>query len=378
MSRRNKANDRDRWGLKESILTFIPGNSTFRSMRSRQARTGFLFILPFVIGFLVFIHEGGHYLAARAFGVRVTEFMLGLPGPRVGFTVGETKFGVTAVPLGGYAKVCGMEVGKMSPHLAAALASMRVRGTANMEDVALDAGITDDEAFDALEELVEWGSLTGPRRSDAYNTYRLNITVPEDMDDDELFAREYSRQYRAQPFWKRCIILVAGPGINLIFAILAFIVCYSFIGFDMTLADGTIVHRTLTAWQSIRVGFIYIGMVFQAVLGLFNPATTAEVISDSASIIGIAVISKQAADAGFASLLEFMAMISVSLGIMNMLPIPPLDGGRFVVEIYQKLARRDISLRAMNTVTIAGLALFMVLFVVMIGQDVSRFILGNW
>ena len=40
-----------------------------------------------VLGFLVFIHEGGHYLAARAFGVRVTEFMLGLPGPSVGFTL---------------------------------------------------------------------------------------------------------------------------------------------------------------------------------------------------------------------------------------------------------------------------------------------------
>ena len=60
------------------------------------------------IGFLVFIHEGGHYLAARAFGVRVTEFMLGLPGPSIGFTKGETRYGVTAVPLGGYAKVCGI------------------------------------------------------------------------------------------------------------------------------------------------------------------------------------------------------------------------------------------------------------------------------
>ena len=54
-----------------------------------------------VLGFLVFIHEGGHYLAARAFGVRVTEFMLGLPGPSVGFTRAGTRFGVTAVPLGG-------------------------------------------------------------------------------------------------------------------------------------------------------------------------------------------------------------------------------------------------------------------------------------
>ncbi len=46
---------RDAWGLKESILTFIPGNSTFRTMRSREARHGVLFILPFIIGFLVFM-----------------------------------------------------------------------------------------------------------------------------------------------------------------------------------------------------------------------------------------------------------------------------------------------------------------------------------
>ena len=53
------------------------------------------------LGFLVLIHEGGHYLASRAFGVRVSEFMLGLPGPSIGFTCGDTRFGVTAVPLGG-------------------------------------------------------------------------------------------------------------------------------------------------------------------------------------------------------------------------------------------------------------------------------------
>ena len=54
MSKKNK-NSRDSWGFKESILTFIPGNSTFGTMRSRQARQGVLFILPFIIGFLFFM-----------------------------------------------------------------------------------------------------------------------------------------------------------------------------------------------------------------------------------------------------------------------------------------------------------------------------------
>lgn len=55
-----------------------------------------LITVTLLLGFLVFIHEGGHYLAARACGVRVSEFMIGLPGPSIGFTRGETRFGITA------------------------------------------------------------------------------------------------------------------------------------------------------------------------------------------------------------------------------------------------------------------------------------------
>ena len=77
-----------------------------------------------VLGILVVIHEGGHYLASRAFGVRVTEFMLGMPGPNIGFKKWGTKFGVTPILLGGYARVCGMEPGEMSPHLEPVLAAV--------------------------------------------------------------------------------------------------------------------------------------------------------------------------------------------------------------------------------------------------------------
>ena len=131
-----------------------------------------------LLGFLVLIHEGGHYLASRAFGVRVTEFMIGFPGPGIGFTKWGTKFGVTCVPLGGYAKVCGMEPGEMSPHLEAVLAAAYRRGTANMEDIAQDCDISDDDALAALDELVEWGSLQAPTKKDKFNTYRAPATHP--------------------------------------------------------------------------------------------------------------------------------------------------------------------------------------------------------
>ena len=123
---------------------------------------------------------------------------------------------------------------------------------------------------------------------------------------------------------------------------------------------------------------MYIGMVIQAVAGLFNPATAAQTVSDSTSIVGIAVMSKDYFQAGLVEALEFMAMISVSLGIMNLLPIPPLDGGRFVVEIFQKGTRKTVSQKAMNYMSLAGMALFLGFFVIMLNQDIQRFVFGNW
>ncbi|HIS41016.1 MAG TPA: site-2 protease family protein [Candidatus Aphodovivens avistercoris] len=357
-----------------------------------------------VLGALVFIHEGGHFLAARAFGVRVTEFMLGLPGPNIGFTAGGTKFGVTPFLLGGYARVCGMEPGPMKPHLKEALAALHRRGTATMEDIAVDCGISVDESYEALEELVEWGSAMAPTKKDRFNTYRAPEEKPSRRalraaaaagepapaayalgearpvpDADALFESEYRQQYRSLPFWKRSVILVAGVAVNLLFAVAAFVVVFTLIGADVQYVDtGEVAHVHFSPLEAIQYGFFYIGAVVQAVAGLFNPATAAATVEGSTSIVGIAVMSKSAFMAGAGSFLLFMAMISTSLGIMNLLPIPPLDGGRFVIEVFQKLTRRQVSLAVMNGLSIAGMALFVCFFVVMLNQDVQRFVLGNW
>ena len=67
-----------------------------------------------VLGILVVIHEGGHYLASRAFGVRVTEFMLGMPVPTSASRNGARSSASRPFCWGGYARVCGMEPGEMS------------------------------------------------------------------------------------------------------------------------------------------------------------------------------------------------------------------------------------------------------------------------
>lgn len=348
--------------------------------------------LTIVLSVLVFVHEGGHYLAARAFGVRVTEFMLGLPGPSIGFTKNGTRFGVTAVPLGGYAKVCGMEPGEENPHIEAALAFAYERGTVYADDLAAELDISLDDACEVLYVLEDWGCLVGPKKSDEHNIFRTRAIqdkkrgidlaegTPRPFDDaHELYLGERKQTYRALPFWKRSVILLAGIFMNLVVAIVFLVIAYSVIGVDILDEAGVVQqHITLTPWESIQAGVTYIGMVVQAVAGLFNPATAAETVSGSTSIMGMAVMSKMYADAGFAMFLQFMAMISVSLGIMNLLPIPPLDGGRFVIEIFQKISRKTVGYKAMNYLSIAGMTLFIGFFIIMLNQDIQRFIFGNW
>lgn len=347
--------------------------------------------LIIVLSVLVFIHEGGHYLAARACGVRVTEFMLGLPGPSIGFTHKETRFGLTAVPLGGYAKVCGMEAGPENPHIEHALAFLYRNGTVYADDFAEEEGISVDDAVEVMYILEEWGCAEGPRKSDQHNIFRTRALrdkkrgidckagVPIAFDDaHELYLQERAKTYRAQSFGKRCFILLAGIAMNLLFVILVFILVYSVIGIDYTFESGVTRHITVPPDRAIIGGFAYIGMVVQAVVQLFDPSTAANTISNSTSVVGMAVISKEYADAGLEYFLMFMAIVSASLGIMNLLPIPPLDGGRFVVEIWQKISKKVVGQRAMNRMSIVGFSLLMVLFVVMLNQDVQRFVFGNW
>lgn len=357
-----------------------------------------------VLCFLVAIHEGGHYLAARAFGVRVTEFMIGLPGPHIGIKKGETEFGLTAIPLGGYARVCGMEAGPVQPHVKEVLTALYRRGTATMEDIARDCNITDDEAFAALEQLTEWGSINGPTRADKYNTYRAPEVKPTKRqlakaaqsgaeppvaydlgqarpveNPQALYNSEYSKQYRSLPFWKRAIILVAGVGVNLLFAMLAFVVIYSLIGVDFQNPNtGEITHFNATPWQAIQIGFTYIGMVVSLIAGLFNPETAAETVSNSSSVVGIVAMSREFFEQGFVDTLFFMAAISTSLGIMNLIPIPPLDGGRLLVEVVQKVSRRSVSQRVMGYLSAAGMVLFIGFFIIMLNQDIQRLISGYW
>lgn len=140
-------------------------------------------------------------------------------------------------------------------------------------------------------------------------------------------------------------------------------------------AGSSLVHYSV--WESLGEGFSYIGLVAQAVGKLFVPTMAMETLDQSASVVGIAFIAKSAADSGPLSFMLMGAALSVSLGLMNLLPIPPLDGGRIFVEIIQRIRRRDISAKVYSVLTGIGISLFALLFIYLLVQDFGRYVIGG-
>ncbi len=411
---------------------------------------------------LVVVHEAGHFIAARAFHVRVTEFMIGLPGPNIGFKWRGTKFGVTAVPLGGYNRITGMEAGPEDPNLGRVLAYVYRQGAADAEHVALGCGLSADEAEDALAVLDEWGSINAPGRDNKTDKYAapetggFSLGQPREVPDEKaLLDSERAQTYRGLKLWQRLVVLFAGPLMNVALAVVLLLVLFCGVGVSVASttisgvtangpaaaagmqAGDTIVEldgakiddwaglteklSSLSAGSEVqlayerggvreetsvaladngqgkaqlgvmagtsqkRVGPVealqaswdYLVLTVGSYASLFNPATAGETLSQSSSVVGIAAVTKQAADTSLVSLLYIIAIISMSLGIVNLVPLPPLDGGKIVVELVQKVIRREIGARVISTITTVVIIALLVLFVFLVRQDVMRFFMGG-
>jgi regulator of sigma E protease len=132
-----------------------------------------------------------------------------------------------------------------------------------------------------------------------------------------------------------------------------------------TVNPGPVEALSMSVRKNIRDG----RLIFQTLLGLITRETSPKQLMGP---LGIAQLSGESAQLGLSSLFGLMAMISLNLGLLNLLPIPILDGGHITIMALEGLARRDFSVRVKEKMLLAGFVVLMALMVTVIYNDLTR------
>lgn len=350
-----------------------------------------------VLGILIFVHELGHFLFAKLFGVKVLKFSLGF-GPKVfSKVVGETEYQISAFPLGGYVKMFGEnpdeqddasnEAGRSFAHkpvwnrffivLAGPLFNLlfsvvifffifmfmgvpedqdtTIIGAVNEGSPAFEAGIKPGDTIIGIDDkpIREWlDVLTTVKDSGGkqllFTVIRegkdLNIPVTPAIDSvKNIFQEEVEQRYM--------VGIVKQEKIE-----------YNHVGPVRAVRDAF--------WQT----WMFIYLTFMGIVKIIQNVVPA---SELGGPIMIAQLAGEQARAGLYNLAYFMGLLSVNLGILNLLPIPVLDGGHLVFLTIEGIRRKPLAERAQIIAQQIGIALLGTLMIFVFYNDIVR-ILTQW
>jgi len=387
---------------------------------------GFLGVIVAIVGlgFLILAHEFGHFIVAKATGMRVEEFSLGFGPYLVSRRIGETVYGISAMPLGGYVRVTGMHKEEFEAWVAEAEAESKGEAGGSFS-----RGVRDPE-----------DRLAGRRVLSAH----------------EIAATPLERRYYAHPFWHKFLFIIAGVTMNVVVAFFLIWVVGVQQGETITtttisaVAPGTpaelaglqpgerivaINGSPISDWEDVRTlvltnpgktvtitlerdgkarqlsvllaeredGTGYLGvepavehrdlgavgalayagrvtgnmalLVFKGIGMMFTGKVPVLGSQGLAGPVGIIQLSTEAFVGGY--YLMLLALISINLAILNMLPLLPLDGGHVLLSIIERIRGRAIPLRVFERISMVGIGLFVALFLLATSNDLGR-LFGGW
>lgn len=370
--------------------------------------TIFIFIL--VLGVLVFVHELGHFAVARFHGIKADEFGFGFP-PRICGVVKDEKTGkyrfvrgnvdvvsentvysLNWIPLGGFVKIKGEDrqhaAGEDSFASRSAWTRIKVLGAGVAMNFLLAWALFSIVLMLGFPEQVDpeqRGSVTGPT-----NVQILQVQPGTPADQIGLKAGDVLLRLDNQPVVALDFVsdyIRDHRGKNIEIAVRRGQTELSLVGTPRASApegEGALgISFSETAivkypWhQAIRLGFeqTYIktaeivGALGGMVMSLFTGVKTE---LDIAGPVGIVSLTKEMSDLGLAYLLYFAAILSINLGIINILPIPALDGGRILFVLIEKIKGSPVSTTVEGYVHQIGFILLILLMVFVTLKDIIR------
>jgi len=361
-------------------------------------------IFLIVLAILIFVHELGHFLTARAFGIRVDAFALGF-GPKLfSWKRGETTYSLNLIPFGGYVKIFGENPDDESLRGPDSKRSF-VNKPKWQQVIVLAAGVFFNFIFAWLLYVATFTSgVTATtdgfeKYADRFENERIMVsyvapgspaekagltlgdvlkdiktegpteTVPiQNIEEIQAIINgsagtpvmiSYTRGSQATT-----TTLIAVN--DIVEGKYAVGIAMADVG-DLHLPFFTAIyeagHYTIIMLRDTAIGlYAFFASIFQ---GTAN-------FSDVSGPIGIAGIVGNAAEMGFTYLLMITALISINLGIINLVPFPALDGGRIFFILIETVIRRRIPMKFANAVNAVGFSLLMLLMLVVTYKDVVK------
>jgi regulator of sigma E protease len=346
------------------------------------------FIVFLGFSLLIILHELGHFAVAKWVGMRVERFSLFFPPlifRRKGR--GETEYAIGSVPLGGYVKISGMNPHEELPPEAAHRAYYRQPVWKRVAVIAAGPGVNIVLAFAILTALVYAnGEVVKGARIDsvAQNQPATGVLEKGDrivsIDGVTGTADRLSRQIglhkcagtpregcRATQLAK---VVVIRDGARRTFALRPEFdpaVNRTRLGFSLSPIrhDVGVGRASVAALQ--RMGTFTTGTV-STIAHIFDPQKRKEI----SGVVGISTVGKQYVEYDLTDALYFLAVISLSLGVLNLFPFLPLDGGHIFWALAEKVRGRAIPFSVMERAGFVGFALVMVLFFIGLTNDIGR------
>lgn len=331
----------------------------------------------FVFSIIVFVHEFGHFCTAKLSGMQVDEFAIGF-GPKIcSYQYGPTLYSFRAVPLGGFNKIAGM-----SEEEELTEKSFLSKGVpARLLVIAAGAAMN----F-ILAILIIWGLMftTGTKE---ISPEPVVGAVLSDSAAEAAHIQEGDR-----------IISISGTAVDKWNDISAAVAQHSKDVLTVTIQrDGqdmqlTMIPKIEAQSQRPIIGVVPVittqqhGFFESAYLSLERTGQICEMMivglyhmvmgtekADIAGPIGVAQLAGQVASIGFVNLLMFTAFLSINLGIINLLPIPMLDGGYIILLLLEGITRRRMPPKALYYIQMVGMMILASVFIFAMMQDISRF-----
>ncbi len=349
-----------------------------------------------VLGLLIFVHEFGHFIWAKLFGVKVLKFSLGFGPKLISKQLGETEYLISAFPLGGYVKMFGESPGDVADET---MSAADIRGSFSMRPVwqrfiivaggpvfnlifaillfffivlvaglpqpvetttisgvgpdspAAAAGILPNDTITAIDgqETKRWEDVSTLIKNSGGR--QVILTIRRDGSTVEVPVQprmEESKNIFGEVVGERYMVGIARSEE----------VTYEKVGFLTALEAG--ISQT---WS----------WMYLTVMGLVKIIQKVVPASELGGPILIAKIAGERMEAGWVSFLYFMAVLSVNLGILNLLPIPILDGGHLVYFTVEGILRKPLNPKIIEILQQVGLVLLVTLMVFVFYNDLMRF-----